>query len=488
MTAPAPDRDPPPIVRAPCGPVAGTRHGGTEVFLGVPYATARRFAPPTPLEPWDRPFDATRHRAQSPQIAGALERLLGDPDVPTAEACHHLEIYTPACDHGRRPVLVWIHGGAFVTGGASMPWYHGASLCELGDVVVVTINYRLGALGFTADTNLGLRDQVAALEWVAANIAAFGGDPSNVTVFGESAGGASVVALLAVPSARDLFVRAWAMSPSLPQLRSRRRAQEATAQLLEAAGVDHLDEFAELELDLLLAAQGTVLADLMGAITAFAPTVDGDFLPAHPLDAAATDPRPLVLGTTRDEMHLFNAFDPANAAIDDTTLHQRFGRVFGRHATEAVRRYRLDRPGSTAGQLVSAMQTDETFRMPARRLASRRADADADAPTWMYWFTFATPVFGGLLGSCHGLDIPFAFHNLDRPGVPMFTGDDPERIVVADEFAGALLAYARGGDPGWTSYDTGSRATRIVDVHSDTIDDPEPQLRVLWDDRHGSPD
>jgi para-nitrobenzyl esterase len=481
MTASAPDRDVPPRATPPCGPLAGLRHGHTEVFLGVPYATAERFAPPTALDPWERPLDATRHRAQSPQLVGALERLLGDPDVPTAEACHHLEVFTPACDTRRRPVLVWIHGGAFVTGGASMPWYHGSSLCELGDVVVVTLNYRLGALGFAADTNCGLHDQVAALRWVAANIEAFGGDPSNVTVFGESAGGASAVALLAVPAARDLFVRAWAMSPSLPQLRSRRRADAATSHLLEAAGVSTLDELSDVDLDRLLAAQASLLSDPAGAITAFAPTVDGDLLPAPVLDAAATDPRPLVIGTTRDEMHLFNAFDPANAAVDDAELHHRFERVFGHGAPEAVRRYRASRPGSTPGQLVSAMQTDETFRAPARRLASRRVDAGA--ATWMYWFTFATPAFGGLLGSCHGLDIPFAFHNLDRPGVEMFTGDGPERTDVANEFAGALVAFARGDDLHWPRYDTTARPTRLVDVVSATVDDPECELRRLWDRR-----
>lgn len=483
MTASALEPDPAPVADPPCGPVVGIREGTASVFRGIPYAAAERLAPPQPLDPWSEPLDATRHRAQAPQLAGALERLLGDPDVTTDEACHHLEVSTPGIDGRRRPVLVWVHGGAFVTGGAAMPWYHGASLCERGDVVVVSINYRLGALGFTGVSNGGLHDQVQALRWVRDNIAAFGGDPGNVTVFGESAGGASVLALMAVPGARDLFRRGWAMSPSITQLRSRRRAQEATEQLVRAAGVTGERELVGLDLDRLLAAQGELLADPAGAITAFAPTRDGQLLPESIVPAAANDARPLVIGTTRDEMQLFTTFDPANAAIDEQTMHQRFTETFGDRAREAVGCYRDHRRGATPGQLVSALQTDQGFRVPARELAEQRVSARRT--TWMYWFTYPTPAFGGLLGSCHGLDIPFAFHNLDRPGVEMFTGQGNERIAVADELSGAIVAFAHDGTPGWPVYELEARSTRRIDVESSTVDDPEPGLRQLWDTRPG---
>lgn len=481
MTAP-PSSPPEPTVVTPWGPVVGERRGGSCAFRGIPYASADRFGPPGPPPAWTEPLDATRPRAQSPQVPGALERLLGNTGIATDEACHHLDVFTPANDDGRRPVLVWIHGGAFVTGGGAMPWYHGAALAEHDDVVVVTINYRLGAFGFTGDTNCGLADQVAALEWVRDTIEAFGGDPGNVTVFGESAGGASVVALLAVPAARPLFARAWAMSPSLTQLRSARRAERARADLLAAAGVDDLAHLARLDTDRLLVAQSALLGAAPDAITAFAPTVDGTLVPEPIVAAAAADPRPLVVGTNRDEMHLFTAFDPGNAALDEPALLTQFTRCFGDEATAAVARYRERRPGSSPGQLVSAMQSDEAFRVPARALASAR-----DAATWMYWFTWETPAFGGLLGACHGLDIPFAFRNLDRPGVEMFTSSGDDRRLVADEFAGALIRFARSGDPGWPGYDTSTRATCRISTTSHVDDDPEAELRELWDEHSIAP-
>ncbi len=464
---------------APCGPVVGRREGSAVVFRGVPYARADRFGPPEPLPPWTEPFDAGRPGAQSPQRAGALERLLGGTEIPTAERCHHLDVYTPGADDTGRPVLVWIHGGAFVNGGGSMPWYHGGALATRGDVVVVSINYRLGAFGFTGTTNCGLADQVAALGWVRRNIAAFGGDPDRVTVFGESAGGASVVALLAVPTARELFTGAWAMSPSLTQLRSPDRAEEARRQLLAAAGVESLDELAGLPVDAVLDAQAAVLADPERAITAFAPTVDGCLVPDAILPAAAADPRPLAMGTMRDEMLLFNAFDPRVASLDGVGLRRAFERRFGARTDEALIAYHEHRPDSPPGVVLSAMQTDEAFRVPVRALADARA-AHA-CPTWVWWFTWATPAFEGRLGACHGLDIPFAFANLDRTGVEMFTGSSDSRDALVDEFSGSLVRFARTGDPGWAPHDEVHRPTRRFDTTCSTEHDPEPGLRRLWD-------
>ncbi|HEY3484455.1 MAG TPA: carboxylesterase family protein, partial [Ilumatobacteraceae bacterium] len=395
------------------------------------------------------------------------------------EDCLSLNVWTPApADGGRRPVLVWIHGGAFVTGGGAMPWYDGSSLVRRGDVVVVTINYRLGAFGFPGERDVGLADQIVALEWVRDAIAAFGGDPGRVTIFGESAGGASVVALLAAPGARDLFGRAWAMSPSIPQFRTADHASGVEQQLLGAAGVATLSELGALTVDGVLTAQAELLASPATALTAFAPTAGGDVIPHDIVSAAAADPRPLVLGTTRDEMHLFTTFDPGRAALDEAGLHRAFERRFGAAADDAIELYRQHRAGDTNGQLVSAMQTDETFRAPAWALADARIANGA--ATWMYWFTFTTPAFGGVLGACHGVDVPFVFHNLHRPGVTVFTGDRPEREHVADAFAGAVLEFASTDDPGWPLYDDAARATRTIDVESGLVDDPERDLRLLW--------
>jgi para-nitrobenzyl esterase len=467
-----------PTTSTPAGRVTGLERHGTSVFKGIPYATATRFQPPSRLPAWDGTHDATRYREQCPQLTGALERLLGASKLPTSEDCHFLNVFTPGADRERRPVLVWVHGGAFVTGGGAMPWYDGSSLARRGDVVVVTLNYRLGAFGFTGTGNHGLADVVTALEWVRECIGSFGGDPENVTIFGESAGGAAVVAMSAVPAARDLYARTWAMSPSIPQLRDTTRALEAEAQLRAAAGVSTGDRLRDLPVDDLLAAQGALLADRAGALTAFSPTPDGRLIPGDILDDAAADHRPLVIGSTRDEMHIFTAFDPSMGELDTASLQRRFERCFGPFAEDAIEVYRDRRPGDSNGQLVSAMQTDETFRVPARCLADRRVQAAR--PTWMYWFTHPTPAFGGLLGACHGLDIPYAFHNLGRPGVEMFTGDGAEREAVADEFAGALLRFAREGHPAWPEYD-GARTTREIAASSADLADPEPEIREMWE-------
>ncbi|MEY4229656.1 MAG: hypothetical protein RLZZ362_505, partial [Actinomycetota bacterium] len=212
------------ILTTPFGAVRGLRRDDVCVFKGIRYATAERFRPPQPVTSWDGELDATAYGPQAPQLVGMMERALGGSSLPSSEDCLSLSVFTPGdattSPGTARPVLVWIHGGAFTTGTGSMPWYDGSELVRRGDVVVVTINYRLGALGFSGRTNCGLADQVCALEWVQRMIASFGGDPGNVTIFGESAGGSSVVALMAVPSAAPLFHQAFAMSPSIGQLRS----------------------------------------------------------------------------------------------------------------------------------------------------------------------------------------------------------------------------------------------------------------------------
>ncbi len=465
----------------PFGSIVGLQRGPISVFKGIRFATAERFAAPVPTGAWSGDLDATQYGAQAPQLVGMLERALGASKLPMGEDCLFLNVFTPGCDDRKRPVLVWIHGGAYTTGTGAMPWYDGSALCTMGDVVVVTVNYRLGAFGFAGTSNNGLRDQVEALRWVHQAIASFGGDPTDVTVFGESAGGSAVIALMAVPEAKDLFHRVLAMSPSINQLRSGARAEEALGELLHAAGVDSLDGLRDTPIDDVLAAQSELLRDLGAGFTGFSPCDDGSFVPAPILEAAAADPRPLVLGTTRDEMSLFTAFNPALAELDEETLTRPFVRRFGEAAPAAVAAYEAARPESSFVQLASAMQTDEVFRVPARKLAEARSDTGL--PTWMYWFTWATPAFGGRLGSCHALDIPFAFHNLQRTGVEAMTGDGADRTAVADTFSSAVLSFARTGEPGWPQYDAGAdgaRATMQIDAASRVVDDPEPGLRQLW--------
>ncbi len=466
-------------VDTPFGTARGLQRGATQVFKGIPFASAARFAAPARVVAWEGELDATAYRAQAPQVIGMVEQALGASSVPMDEACLHLNVFTPGCDGAARPVLVWIHGGGFTSGSGSMPWYDGSALCERGDVVVVTFNYRLGALGFAGTTNCGTRDQIAALEWVRDGIAAFGGDPGNVTIFGESAGGSAVVSMFATTAAAGLFRRGFAMSASLTQLRSRERADTTLAEFLATAGAASLDALADAPLGQILDAQGKMTGgSIDDALTVFSPAVDGELFDSPIAKAATINPLPLVLGTTRDEMSLFTTFNPALGSLDLDGARVIFAKRFGEGADNAIAAYAAARPGANPKQLVSAMQTDEVFRVPAQRVAQGRVANDL--PTWMYWFTWPTPAFGGSLGSCHAVDIAFAFHNLDRTGVGQFTGTSEERIPVADAYSGAVLAFATGDDPGWPRYDDALRATRRFDVHSETLHDPEAELRRLW--------
>ncbi len=492
-------------ISTPVGKITGLSQGPspdspleTLVFKGIPYATAERFGAPEPIRDLIRQatrssqsetlrsgFDATEYRAQCPQNPGMLERMLGSTSLEMDEECLYLNVFTP--DHrGRpRPVLVWIHGGAFVNGSGAMPWYHGSHLAALGDVVVITCNYRLGAFGFLGEKDLGLADQIAVLRWVQDNVEAFGGNPDQVTVFGESAGGTSVLSLVAATRANGLAHRFWAMSPSIPQLRSLERAHESLARFMDLSPSDPT----LLSTVDLLGVQAEIEAHRSDALTAFSPTAGGALLPGpNPADALgviADDPRPLVIGTTRDEMHLFTAFDPASASLTEDHVLEQFDRRFADRGSEALATYRRHRPESSNAQILSALTTDESFRVTARRLA----EAKASGPVWSYWFCQPSTAFEGVLGSCHGLDIPFAFANLDRPGVATFIGEHPQHHEVAAEFSGRILRFAANADPGWEPYDPQVRATLQIGAIAESssspvsqiVHDPEPEIRELWD-------
>ncbi len=473
----------PSLLVTTAGTVRGTeRPDGTAAYLGLPYARADRFAPPVPLARWDGEIDGTRHGPICPQAPGLLESTMGAALPPMSEDCLSLGVFVPpsvvAGTASARPVLVWIHGGAYVNGSGSTPWYDGSSLARRGDVVVVSINYRLGVFGFFRDNNVGLLDQIEALRWVKAHISSFGGDPDNVTIFGESAGGSSVVALMASPLASGLFHKVWSMSPSIGQYRDKERGDVLAAKFLAAAGVSTDDELRSLSTDELLAAQATLLAENGRAFDYFAPTWPGVGLPHEIVAAAAANPAHLVVGTTRDENRLFGAFSPDAQSMDEAKMRKFFDGMVPGHVETAIPLYREHRPGESDAQLVMAAQTDEGFRQRAVRLAEKRSSYGN--ATHMYWFTWASPAFGGALGSCHAIDIPFTFHNLDQPGVELFTGDGTDRRTVADQVAAEVLSFATDGSLSWSSYDLAERRTWRFDVESGEIVDPEPRLRELW--------
>jgi para-nitrobenzyl esterase len=471
----------------------GRTEGDITAFKGIPYATAARWAPPRPAETWTGVRDAFEFGPQAPQTPGLLEAAFGLADWPMSEDCLSLNVWTPRADadaDARRPVLVFLHGGAFTNGTGAVPWYHGDAFARVG-CVLVTLNYRLGALGylhladldgerFAGSGNLGLLDQVAALDWVHANIAGFGGDPGNVTVFGESAGGASVLALLACPAAAGRFRRAIAQSPSILQLRTRVQATAAAEQVLARLGVGtgQLDRLLTVPVPALLDAQAAFVGPEL--FTAFAPTPDGTVLPGPVMESAATSAAPLLIGTNRDELFLFTALDGRTATVDEAALRKVARRYAGDGADALMAAYAAARPGRTPGQLGAAIAGDDAFWLPAIGLAEARR-----APTWMYRFDWATPVFGGVLGACHGVELPFVFDTLEA--ARGFIGDNPGLSALAAEVHGAWVAFATTGDPGWAAYDDGRRATMRFDAPSTVVDDPDGDLRARWSGRAASP-
>ncbi len=487
------------------GPVVGTDATDHIVFKGIPFAApptgALRWQPPQREATWSEPLDATTFGPQSVQTEMMLEQLMGAGDSERSEDCLTLNVWTPSLD-GSRPVMVWIHGGAFQFGSGSTAWYDGERFTTNGDVVVVTVNYRLGPLGFmylgdlfgaeyAESGNLGLLDQIAALEWVHENIAAFGGDPGQVTIFGESAGGASVATLMGTPAARpgELFQRVIAQSGAVSWGLSREQATANARRILDALELAHDD------LDGLLAADATALCtaaavlgvETGGASLPFAPVHDDVVLPEHPLEAIRKGSArgvALLTGTNLDEMTLFNLIDPALATIDEAGLTERVAQRYGSDAHELVNAYRGLRPDTSIGDLWTVMSSDVVFRIPALLLVDAHLE---HGPVHVYLFSWPSPVFGGALKACHAIEIPFVFDNLHQPGVPMFVGEGAELPELAQRTHQAWIGFARAGDPQhsgipeWPRYDLERRPTMQIDVEWELVHDPYGDERKLWD-------
>ena len=454
------------------------RGSGITQHLGIRFATAERFEAPV-LVPYGPSATLGQAGPMAPQVPGMMEQLLGVDASQMSEDCLFLNVFAPAdaTPDSKLPVLYWIHGGAFLNGAGSVAWYDGSRLAARGHVVV-TINYRLGALGFLGAGNWGTLDQICGLQWVREHIGAFGGDSGNVTIFGESAGGSAVVSLMAAPDAQGLFHKAWAMSPSIRQLRTLAQAEEWAAAFLGHAGVSSIDEARGLSVEQLMAAQAATLMMPNNEYEMFTPAAGGLALPDDIVGAAAANPVPLSIGTNRDENLLFLAFDPRYSAATAEQWHDHAATQFGERAAEAKAAYESARAGASPLGLIAAAQTDHVFRVPARRLSEARSSAGN--PTWMYWFTWASPAFGGILGSAHALDIPFAFDNLDAQGIEMMLGTGEERQAIATRFADEISTFSAKGAPSWAPYDTEQRATLRIDATVELVHDPEPELRQLF--------
>jgi len=500
------------IVETRYGKVEGRQEEGVVAFRGIPYAAPpvgpRRFAAPAPPEPWTGVRDAGGFGPSAPQPP--LRLPLPGMDVgPTDEDCLYLNVWTPAADGARRPVMVWIHGGGFVIGSGSQTVYDGAALAARGEVVVVTLNYRLGPLGFLylpelcpdlegAVGNCGLRDQVAALRWVREHAAAFGGDPEQVTIFGESAGGMSVGTLLGTPAARGLFARAIPQSGAAHNVHTRRTATQVAERFLEELGVPPADaarSLREIPPERLLDTHSQTMLKLgttLGLLP-FQPLVDGDLLREPPLDAVRAGAAPgvaLMTGTTRDEWRLFGFMDPGIARLDEAGLHKRLARQVPDPAAlvETYRKAREAEGLSTAPpDLYFAIETDRVFRVPACRLAE--AQSAHGAPVFFYRFDWETTFMDGALGACHAVELPFVFGKTGVPGAEFFGAGSPEGERLAERAMDAWLAFARTGDPShpglpggrWEPWDPERRATLLFGRDCRPALDPAGAERAAWD-------
>lgn len=471
------------------GRVRGRRRDdGSLAFLGIPFAEAPvgelRFAAPVPHRPWDGVRDALEQGATPKRHNPDEVTLIPEPAIP-GDFTLNVNVFTPDLA-GAAPVLVYIHGGGYVAGSPASPWYDGAAFARDG-VVTVAISYRLGFDGFgwisDAPTNRAVRDQLLALEWVRDNIRSFGGDPSRVTIAGQSAGGSAVLTLLAVPAARGLFHAAYAISAP-DAVVGAERAERLGRRLAELGGVEpsraglsSLPEPRIFELQELAAKPASedpaaAAAELLGDGLAWAPVVDGDLLPERPIDAlraGATADIPLVIGATDDEFSM---------ALDGVKKKLRWipaGLALGKMGVSRDRRRawlaanRSVRSRGTAGTL-GRFVTDTVFRSTVLRVAAARGSA----PTWVYRFAWPSAKSGIAL---HCIDVPFFFDCLADRHVPDLTGANPPQ-ELADAVHGGAVAFIQGGDPGWEPF-TASGVSRLFDVPSGVDPDAYAGARPL---------
>jgi para-nitrobenzyl esterase len=406
-----------------------------------------------------------------------------------SDDCLNLNVWTPSVDDSR-PVLVWIHGGAFSLGAGSLSVYDGSRLAAATNTVVVTINYRLGALGFlviddpSCTPNVGLLDQVAALEWVRDNISAFGGDPDNVTIFGESAGGGSVLSLLSMPSAVGLFQRAIIQSGATDLLLDRDKAQLVAEAVARAAGLETVDVDALRAMSgaQIIEAQANAAMELFGTVGTmpFHPVVDGVVLPHTWLEAASSgfNPVPVIIGTNRDEMDLFKMFDPQAGSLTADGLRTRFEAVGG-NVDALIDAYRST-GASEPPEAWRRANTDIAMWLPALRIAEARS---AHGPTWMYRFDWEAS--SPDMGSPHGVDIPFPFTTIDVDEWDTFVSDPEQAMSLASLMQRSWADFAAEGVPSlgdqdWPSYSADERATAILGRDVTVERDPNRQVRQAW--------
>ncbi|MEU4266717.1 carboxylesterase family protein [Streptomyces sp. NPDC026092] len=512
------------VVGLPAGRLRGRTEGGVAVFKGVPYAEPPvgdlRWRAARPHPGWSGTRDATAYGPSAPQmyIEGGDPVLGGHGQPPFDDDCLTLNVWTPAPDAARRPVLVWIHGGGFVSGSGSLPIYSGETFARDGDLVVVTVNYRIGPLGYLSfsgeageaayevegvdgqadagghPANFWLTDQLAALRWVRDNIEHFGGDPDRVTVAGQSGGAMSTAALAGHPEARKLFQRVILQSPPFGlHIPTPVEYEERVEAYLRFAGVKDADELRALPWPRLIEAAGALFGLTMRWgywPTPFLPVRDDVTLFRHPahalLDGPAADDIDVLIGWTREEANFGFALDPGYAQATREQVVDRIAETFGAgQAAEVYEEYARTRPGARPVDVLMDLITDELFRVPCLELAEARAASGR--PVWAYQFDFPTPAHQGRLAAAHCLELPFVFDNFATwAHAPLVEGIDPTvGEGLAQSMHRAWIAFARTGDPNhaglptWEPYRKDGRTTMRFDSVTLPVDDLAGHARRL---------
>jgi para-nitrobenzyl esterase len=487
------------------GRIQGYEKDGLSIFKGVPFAESPvgtlRFSPPVPKAPWSGVLDCTKAGPIVPQREAPFSPKPLPPQGE--EGCLNLNIWTPAADAGRRPVLFWIHGGGFSFGSGSFD--DGSQLARRGDCCVVTINYRVNIFGFLyikdKMANLGQLDQIMALRWVRDHIDRFGGDPENVTIFGESAGSVAVCSLMAMPAAKGLFRRVIAESGSVhPKGFNPQDGENGAAKILAALGVadGDLDALRKIPAETLVqvAEKMELEARGEGLLFPYGIYVDGKTMPEHPLEAVrkgdAKDIE-LIIGTNRDEAKLYTALMPSGQNLDGEGLVKAVAKVLARYnqseesAARMIGVYRQAREGklpTDPQSLLDAITTDSRFRIPALLLAE--AQSRHQRNVFSYLFTYASPALGGKLGSCHGLEVPFVFGGLAEKKRFIFPERNAGTGALSDNMMDAWIAFARTGNPShagmpdWPPFDPVERRTMIFDLETKVGEDPFGTERKAW--------
>jgi para-nitrobenzyl esterase len=518
-----------PVVKTSAGPVRGEMHGEICRFIGIPYGAPTsgtgRFKPPHPAPAWSAVRDSVTYGDSCPQVSlgvspfvnqhggnakppepNPLQKQLAtffsrrNPEPRQSEDCLVLNVWTPAADAAKRPVMVWLHGGGFAVGSGSSPSYEGEHLAKRGDVVVVTINHRLSVFGylylgdlagpeFAQSGNVGMLDIVLALQWVRDNIAAFGGDPHNVTIFGESGGAGKVSVMCGLPSAKGLFHKAIMQSGPCLQIATKERGTAIARQLLKELGIPE-SRAAELQnVDAMKLAAAANKADsiVVPRVLGFGPMgliplIDDSVIFHHPFDTEAAPESaqvPFLVGSTRDEGVLFAAPLPDWGQMSEADVISRVRPMAGEHSEAALKLYKALHPDDDLSYLLADITTDFWMRQAAWRVAELKAKQKA-APAYVYVLNWRV---NPLLRCPHGTDVFLSFNTIETSAA---VANAPNAQAVADQMSDAWIAFARTGNPTWRkatpwpAYAADSRANLLFDVDSHIVKDYDPRARKFW--------